>query len=302
MKIENINAFGFTLEVYWQNFSSIPDINVLLSRVELEPKLLAFCEHDKFYLKIDGVARYLVLPERNICFIEKASQNVSDNVVATWLMGTVFAYVLQYHGYLVLHGSAVEINQRAVIFSGESGAGKSTLAAAMMGRGYAVLTDDVCVITRNSLGKLILVPGPARLKLWDDALFELNYDKAGLNQVVNKVNKYELTLNNGTSDVNSLGVEISNFYELNPISDITNIKCTTLTGVSKLHTLVSNTYRYGMLKPLNKIKNNLTDCGALAEQISVAKIIRPMNRSLKYSLTELMTVIDQDLNSVVTDH
>ena len=54
--------------------------------------------------------------------------------------------MLQHRGYLVLHGSAVLVNGRAVVFSGDSGAGKSTLAASMVHHGYQLITDDVVAI------------------------------------------------------------------------------------------------------------------------------------------------------------
>jgi len=47
---------------------------------------------------------------------------------------------------VVLHASGVELNGRAALFLGSSGAGKSTLAAALVQRGYPLVTDDFCVI------------------------------------------------------------------------------------------------------------------------------------------------------------
>ena len=316
MNIPQVSAFGLTLKLSWQSIASIPAVDALRAKIALQPQQYMFCERDKFYLAIAGVARYLVCPLQNICFIEAATPAVSYSVIATWLMGTVFAYVLQYHGYLVLHGSAVTINQHAVIFSGESGAGKSTLAAALLARGKALLTDDVCVITRNRHGKLVLVPGPPKLKLWEDALLQLNYTTAGLHQVIHKTNKYELLLSDqctipaaanqvnseattALAKLNSPEIEISHFYELNPTQDSTTLQCIHLSGMAKLQRVVSNTYRYAMLKPLGKINTHFADCGRLAEQISVAQILRPRTTSLNYSLTELVTFIEHETTRVL---
>jgi hypothetical protein len=49
-------------------------------------------------------------------------------------------------GTLVLHGSAVARQGRAVAIVGESGAGKSTLAARLVHRGFDIMADDATVI------------------------------------------------------------------------------------------------------------------------------------------------------------
>ncbi len=157
--VEQITAFGEVVELKWQPIN-----------IEVPDGVLVICESERYYLHIKGVARYLVLPQQNLIVIEKEHADISFAIVATWLFGTVFAYLLQYKGYLVLHGSAIAVQDKVMIFSGESGAGKSTLASAMVDRGYHLVTDDVVVIKYNHVGQLVVVPGPAKVKLWQDAL------------------------------------------------------------------------------------------------------------------------------------
>ena len=284
MDITQISAFGITIQLSWQPLATI------YSDSELNYTQPFFCEKNRFYLAVDGVARYLVCMEQNCCFIEKERPDVPYSVISTWLLGTVFAYVLQYHGYLVLHGSAMKINNQAVIFSGNSGAGKSTTAAALLARGHQLLTDDVCVIKRHAYGKFVLIPGPQKLKLWEEALNKLNYTSAGLNQVINKTNKYELPISNSLT-IPSEPIEISGFYELNPRED-GGIEWSSITGINKLQTVVNNTYRYAMLKPLGKSQAHLQACSSLTEQIKVIKISRPKTGC---SLDKLVMMIEQDL-------
>lgn len=66
--------------------------------------------------------------------------------VAAVISGELFAALLRQRGHLVLHGSAVARDGRAVGFIGHSGWGKSTLAASLVSRGWHLLTDDLLVV------------------------------------------------------------------------------------------------------------------------------------------------------------
>lgn len=59
------------------------------------------------------------------------------------LNGAVLSYVVSALGHPVLHGSAVQVGDRAVAFVGHSGMGKSTMATLMCADGARLVTDDV---------------------------------------------------------------------------------------------------------------------------------------------------------------
>src|SRR3990167_5655587 len=152
------------------------------------------CRKNQFYLSLPGIARFLALPEKSCIMIERAHPDVSFDLLKTWLLGTIMAYYLQYHGYLVLHGSAVLMNNRAVIFSGPSGVGKSTLAHACVRKGYNLITDDLVVIKRNERGHYGMLPGPAQVKLWKDAMQYFNCDMKQATLVNLQADKYALSV------------------------------------------------------------------------------------------------------------
>ena len=210
--LESINdpPFGIQLQYVWQTLD-IPNTR----------RYATECDAQKFYLSIPNVARFLALPAENKILIEKSAPNIDFQIIKTWLYGTVMAYVLQYHGYLVLHGSAVLINDGAVIISGESGAGKSTIASALSQKGHPFITDDLAVIKRNNDGKYCIIPGPAILKLWEDALEYFKYDKKSAYQIMLKTNKYSVS----TKKTCENNIPITAFYELNPTESAKNFTC-----------------------------------------------------------------------------
>jgi hypothetical protein len=81
--------------------------------------------------------------------------------------GAARALLHQMGGALALHGSAVGVDGRAVVFFAGSGAGKSTLAAGLCERaGAELLSDDVVVLERGESGFEVL---PLERCHWLDA-------------------------------------------------------------------------------------------------------------------------------------
>ena len=71
---------------------------------------------------------------------------VDPKYLSAVVTGELFSVLIRQRGLLVLHGSAVSKDGRAVGFIGDSGWGKSTLAASLVSRGWRLLTDDLLVI------------------------------------------------------------------------------------------------------------------------------------------------------------
>lgn len=67
------------------------------------------------------------------------------------------------HNWLIIHSAVVEKNGQGIILPAPPGSGKSTLCAALVGRGWRLLSDELAVIDPDS-GKLIPMPRPVGLK------------------------------------------------------------------------------------------------------------------------------------------
>jgi len=84
------------------------------------------------------------------------------------VLGIAAGTLLSQRGYLVLHGSVVEVDGEATAFVGPKRAGKSTSAAALCARGHGFLADDV-VAVRFDDGVPVVQPAFPLLKLDHDA-------------------------------------------------------------------------------------------------------------------------------------
>jgi hypothetical protein len=84
----------------------------------------------------------------------------------------------------------VRVAGKAVLFCGASGAGKSTLAAALVQRGYPLVTDDVCTVSLAGGVPPQVHPDGRQLKLWMHAIERLDMGAARRQRVRRKLEKF----------------------------------------------------------------------------------------------------------------
>lgn len=77
--------------------------------------------------------------------------------------GLNYAIAAQAHQYLVVHAAAIERGGRVAILPGAPGAGKSTLTAALVQRGWRLLSDELALI-RPSDRHVVPLARPINLK------------------------------------------------------------------------------------------------------------------------------------------
>lgn len=100
-----------------------------------EGDLLSFRDVGRFLVRRGGSE---IAVDLDPCF--------DPRLLALPLLGPVVAILLHRRCYLVLHGSAIELNGEAAVFLGDKGAGKSTTAASLVAMGASLIADDVVAV------------------------------------------------------------------------------------------------------------------------------------------------------------
>jgi hypothetical protein len=85
------------------------------------------------------------------------------HAMAVFEWGLNWVIVNNAHRYLIIHSAVVERNGMAVILPGAPGAGKSTLCAALVARGWRLLSDEMAMID-SADGSVVPIPRPISLK------------------------------------------------------------------------------------------------------------------------------------------
>jgi hypothetical protein len=127
---------------------------------------------EKFLLRVPRLARFLIAQGQEI--VVELEADAKERDATGFVLGTSFGILLHQRGALVLHGAAVASDGRAIAICGMSGTGKSTLAAALCRKGCSFAADDICVIGLNGQGEPIVQSDGRQLKLWHEAITELN--------------------------------------------------------------------------------------------------------------------------------
>ena len=112
-----------------------------------------------FLMHLEGVVRYRVTGGRYV-LIEPLGGD--DACIGDVVAGPLFTFVLQQRGVVTLHAAAVAAEVGAVLLCGRSGIGKSSLAAALVERGYPLLSDDVAGVVRDAGGRATAAVGARR--------------------------------------------------------------------------------------------------------------------------------------------
>ncbi len=238
--------------------------------------------HNEFLLRIEHIASFYVTAGNHITI--DTQPNVEFDEVRLFLLGSAFGALLHQRGLLPFHGSSININNSAVIFSGHSGAGKSTLAAAFNKNGYPLLSDDVSVITMSEQGIPYVQPGYPQMKLWSDSIVKLGKEPSSYKTIRKRVEKHS--------------VPIVDYYQKEPIqlrnifiivsSNLGELKIEPIKGIEKFNLLRSHTYRFNFVVGQQMQANHFNYITTLSKQVNVFRLTRP---SGKFVFDEMINLI-----------
>lgn len=215
-------------------------------------------------IEVAGVARYLVRDGAEI--IVDPAPDADDDSVRLFLLGSCLGAALMQRGHLVLHGNAIQVDDKCLVCLGHSGSGKSTLAAGFHRLGYKVLADDVVALDAHNR----VLPGIPRLKLWHDAVQQLGIDTSTLKRVRPGMQKFSVPLE---ADFPRDPVPLEWAYVLQEANH-TAVKIEPLTGLSKFVPLQVNSYRARFLEGMGLQAQHLLQCCELGKQIKLAALAR----------------------------
>jgi hypothetical protein len=242
----------------------------------------------KFLFLVPGVANYYV-NDGNSITVEPDKQ-AWEHSVRLFLLGTSFGALLMQRGALPLHGSAVVVKGRGVVFTGMSGAGKSSLLAVFRKRGYPFLTDDVVAVTLDSDGIAWIHPSYPQQKMWRDSTKAVGVDTESLKPFYTYEDQEKFAVPAQQGFWRS-PVPLAAVYELQ-VTNCREVALQALAGTDKLALLLSHTYRPWLIEGLDLKAAHFQKCAVAARQITVSLLSRPAE---KFTLEDQVRCIEQDL-------
>jgi hypothetical protein len=138
----------------------------------------------RFLLNAPDVARYLAEDGHRLT-IERSSVADEEEVIRLGRTAPLAALLYQ-RGKFAFHAAAAVPSRRmssradfakqshitdgAVLLAGDSGTGKSTLLAALLQRGWKILSDELAAVGLDEAGQPVIFPVSSEILLYEDAL------------------------------------------------------------------------------------------------------------------------------------
>jgi hypothetical protein len=109
------------------------------------------------------------------------------------LLDQVLPRCLAHQGRIMVHASAVRLEQGLILFLGDSGVGKSTIAGNFHQAGNPMVSDDCLMLKMGKTG-IKAIPTYGGLRLWEDSLEVLFPPEQEVDQVAHYSTKKRVAL------------------------------------------------------------------------------------------------------------
>jgi hypothetical protein len=237
------------------------------------------CSEHEVHLQIPEVARFIVRDGAEI--LVDAEPTAEESTIRNCILGTAFGILCHQRGILPLHSAAIDTSDGCIAFVGKSGAGKSTLAAALSARGHQVIADDVSFLKRGDANNIMLWPGIARIRLWEDALTALGVDASNVERELRirpstegDFNKFLLPL---SAPKNVFAPRrLSRIYRLDATHPVRRNGIRRVQGAFAIELLMQNVYRLRLAESMGRTPAIFQFCADMAARIPVFDFSRPI--------------------------
>lgn len=234
-----------------------------------------------FYLDVPGVGRFQV--ENGETITVDADPEATNEQLKLYILGSCFGCLLHQRHIIPLHGSVLDVEGRGVLITGMSGAGKSTVANALIARGFPFVTDDVAAVTFETGEPFVHLAYPSQ-KLWEDVVDRWDIvDKRAVTRQVEGRTKFSVVRK---QEFAKAGVPLRVMIELVPVEGETELEVLPITGMEKIKTLISHTYRTELVSHLRPNGAYLQQILTLAEQLQIFRIKRPVGVPLENKICD----------------
>jgi len=205
-------------------------------------KIYTSFKEKEFLLYIPGIAKYRATEGKEITIAP--CENAEKESVRLFLLSITMAALLTQRKKILLHASAILLNEKLILFIGDSGAGKSSIAAELSKRGYTLFSDDVCVLddVQSGSSKVLAYASYPMMKLWEETVLELNDQKFDRSyKIIPQLTKYGQFFHDQFTVTPYL---IEKIFILNPVDNTHDTySAKKVKGIEAFEYLSKNTYR-----------------------------------------------------------
>jgi energy-coupling factor transporter ATP-binding protein EcfA2 len=232
---------------------------------------------ESFMLHIPSVGYYVARKGEKI--LVDPYPGADMNSFRLYLLSIAMTALLAQKKMVLLHASAIILDEELVLFMGQSGAGKSSMAAELHRNGYLVYSDDVCVLLPpiEGVNKTFTVSSYPMMKLWRDTIHAIGDEQyTEQHRIWPEEEKY------GQFFHESFQVKpmpVSRVFILNPVEEEISYGARQLKGMDAFQALAKNTYRSHFIQDMDLQKLHFASVSNLARYAVVTELSRSTSNS-----------------------
>ena len=198
---------------------------------------------------------------------------VTTETLRHLLLDQVLPRLLAHHGRLIVHGSAVQIDDRALVFIGDTGVGKSTLAASFSADGHRLLCDDGIVLTPGKRCTMAL-PTYRSLRLWPDSVAGIYPEAAPrVAPMAHYSTKQRVLVDDGSPPAPE-PLPLAAVYVLSSTADTKTTSISRLSARDACMAIIRNAFQLDVTDR-NRTADLMSKAGDVAEQVPVFALSYP---------------------------
>lgn len=238
------------------------------------------------WFNIKGIATYYITNGNEIKV--EIHEGADIQLMKVYVMCSCLGFIMLQRNMVAIHGGVIDMNNNAVIFTGDRGAGKSTLTTALREKGYKFISDDVASTKIDKVP--YVMPGFPYQKLCESAMDNFEYDKEKYTSFMSdKEVKYIVP---AKDEFVYEPKQLSAIVKLT-VADVNEVTIEELKGSEKLNNIIENIYRGEYIKYLGGMNPKyFKQCIDIAKNIKFFKITRPSD---KFTVNEQIELIEENL-------
>ena len=214
----------------------------------------------QYLLQIPKIGRYLVVEDE---IVIQPESNAPLPEVNKYILTHLLGVISYKKGFIPFHGGAFVVNDKAILISGISSIGKSALLAALLKKGFPIITDDISNVQMID-GKAMLYPSFPFLMVFNDTIKKLQLDETIGIKLRDDMEKYMYPLNEAWRKE---PVELGEIYVLSNFGDVTQV--VHYKGLKKLESIKLNLFHPWMMQILDPEKACLKQVLTVASKINL---------------------------------
>ena len=247
-------------------------------------------DRNQFLFRVPDVGRILVEDGSRI-IVDSATDTISPKL-EFYLLSSCWGALLHQRGLLCLHASAFKVKEGAAVLLGRSGSGKSTILAALLKRGYSMLSDDLTVVEPVLQSTPIVYPGSPSYRIWPDAVTVLSLEPQ--RQCQTEVESFKIDSGN---QFHPTALPLSNLIILDTHKE-REIRVDRLKPLDGLSSTLKSTYSPGFIAGEASESNRFQKAATISSNISVTQILRPESRLQPQSLEKIVETLINTLQTI----